>query len=146
MANEKIIKLAEKINNDADFRTSIAKAEKAITEKYGTDLTTEQKVAAFDEFYSPVFTEAGLPVTTEDFNEFIESNTCSYELSMDELQSISGGGEGWGFSICWGMGIGIGYNTDDAPGSHGSGCCFIGIGDSYGICVSAGAVDHWDVQ
>ena len=52
MANQNIIKLNDLIVNNEDFRKKIADADSKINEKYGKDLTDEQKAAAFDEFIS----------------------------------------------------------------------------------------------
>ncbi len=137
MANQNIIKLNDLIVNNEDFRKKIADADSKINEKYGKDLTDEQKTAAFDEFISPIAADAGIPISADEMKDFTDNH--SEELSEDELAAVAGGGEGWGFSLCWGLGIGIGYTVDDDD-KHGGGCCFLGINDTIGICVSEGAV------
>ena len=137
MTNQNIIKLNDLIVNNEDFRKKIADADSKINEKYGKDLTDEQKAAAFDEFISPIAADAGISISADEMKNFADNH--SDELSEEELVGVAGGGWGWGFSLCWVGGIGIGATgTDDDK--HGSGCCIIGIGDSTGICVSAGAV------
>lgn len=124
--NYDLQKFEDLIRTDAAFQEKL----KAAFQSYTGEKT---EAAVFENILVPLANEYGIHASLEEFQAYMKADRKEdRELDEDEINQLAGGGKGFGASLCWQFGVGIGI-TDK------SSCAFIGYGDDPQICAFPGA-------